>query len=171
MGKRGPPKKSLEQKALEGTSRPDRDNPRKEVVTPKAGEPPKPSSLGKEAALIWDEVVPQLLELGTISETDGGVLQGYCMTLARVVKLEKSAMKEPIIESPFGDKLNPCAAEARKLWLVVKALAVDLGLSYAARDRVTMPKRDEKKDPTGAFLFENAPPLTIVRGFTQDVVK
>lgn len=163
MGKRGPPPKPLEQKRLEGTTRRDRDAARDNVPAALLGAPACPADFDAASRAVWDEVVPELLELKTLAKTDGGVLQGYCRTLARAVKLEKLANKEPIIKTPYGKKLHPAAAEARKLWAVVEKLAVQLGLSYAARSRVTMPKPDEKKDPTGAWLFSNAPPLSVVK--------
>jgi hypothetical protein len=89
---------------------------------------------------------------------DGGALEAYCRSFARWSVLEEEAAKTPMIKTPFGKKMNPASAEARKLHKeVVQPLEIALGLHYAARSRVKAPEKP-KTDPAADFLFKKGGP-------------
>lgn len=152
MGLRGPPPKPPAQKALEGTSRRDRD-PQVAASMAKPGRPAAPPAMTGDALAVWNDLVPRLVRLKTLAKIDGGVLEAYCRNIALARQLDKLAVAEPLVESPQGLKLNPAASEARMIWVVVKGLAVDLGLSYGARSRAPVPPQENAKDPAEEFLF------------------
>ena len=112
MGKRGPPPRPQETKKAEGTYRADRDPALRAggaVVGAPPGEPPCPPELGDEARRIWNDVVPALLEQGTLSKVDWGVVAGYCMTLALAlseqlvgVSTATASLESIVLDEGFG---------------------------------------------------------------------
>lgn len=158
MGKRGPRPKPTAIKKLEGTYRKDRA-PAAEM-DPHKGIPARPAYLSKLAAAEWDRVVPQLAELGVLTLVDGGVLEGYCSNYGIAVAMQLKADKTPIVKTPFGPKTNPAVGEARKAWALARQYAAELGLSPAARTRVSAPPKPTEEDKTEAFLF--GPPRLVV---------
>jgi P27 family predicted phage terminase small subunit len=129
MGRRGPPPKPAALKKAQGTFRKSREKARDGVAMP-AGAPPCPASLKGAARAVWEEVVPALIELGTLSKVDGGVLESYCRSLAQARKLDDVSKSEPVVDTPFGPKINPAIPVLVKLWPVVERLAFALGLHY-----------------------------------------
>src|SRR5437016_2827059 len=103
MGRTGPPPKPPK---LRKVQRADRDRPH---VHAPPGVPSCPPELDDVARRIWNEVTPALLEIGTLSPIDGGMLAGYCMTLATALKLSESAAKAPMLGTA-PQWLNPAAA-------------------------------------------------------------
>jgi len=170
MGKHGPPRKPTALKRQQGTYRTDRDPLlRRGAAEVPEGAPPCPADLDAEARRVWNEVVPALLKIGTLEQTDGGMLRGYCTLLVRVQKLEALAAAEPILETKAGKKAHPAGVEARKLWPLVEKLASDLGLHYAARARSGVPptlqdqEAQERRAAAERFIFERAP-FTVIEG-------
>jgi P27 family predicted phage terminase small subunit len=159
MGKRGPPPKPKAVKKAEGTFRKDRDPVDSLTAALPAGCPEMPESLNEVAKARWMRVAPELMAAGVLAKVDGGALEAYCRSFARWSVLEEEAAKTPMIKTPFGKKMNPASAEARKLHKeVVQPLEIALGLHYAARSRVKAPDK-KKTDPAEDFLFrKNAGP-------------
>jgi P27 family predicted phage terminase small subunit len=76
----GPPPKPVEQKRREG-------NPGKRalpdsLIVAGRGVPDKPESLTETAAVIWDEIVPQLETWGMLDRIDGLALEALCFQAA-----------------------------------------------------------------------------------------
>src|SRR2546422_10688171 len=117
MGRRGPPPKPPELKRQQGTDKRHPERQADALVLP-AGAPPCPQGLNAAARAVWDEVVPELLAIGTLAKVDRGVLEGYCRMFARAVQLDQTAALHPMVKTPFGPKVNPAGVEARKLWPV-----------------------------------------------------
>lgn len=161
MGRRGPPPKPTALKKAQGTFRKSREAARETVELP-AGAPPCPPCLTKAARAVWNEVVPELLTLGTLSKVDGGVLESYCRSLAQARELDKQSSAEPVVDTPFGPKVHPGIPVLVKLWPVVERLAFALGLHYVARSRVKMPEKEKPADPSESFLFGQG--LQVVNG-------
>lgn len=150
MGKRGPPPKPSAQKKLEGTYRSDRAA-RNEVVAP-PGAPPRPK-MPAVAHDKWDELVPLLLERGTLSLEDGAILEAYCRGYAIWLSYQLQAEKKPIVKTPFGPKVNPAAAEARKWEARITTMGDRIGLNASARSRVSVAEPKKAEDKTEDFLF------------------
>jgi P27 family predicted phage terminase small subunit len=155
MGRRGPPPKPTSLKKAMGTYRKDRDGERTgaALVAP-AGAPPRPDDLAGPALELWDKLVADLVPLGTLAPSDGGALEAYCRCIVQWRKLQLLVARTPTVKTPFGPKMNPLSAEARKLHKeVIQPLEVALGLHYAARARVKMPQPPKAKDASEEFLF------------------
>jgi P27 family predicted phage terminase small subunit len=159
MGKRGPPPKPTALKKLEGTFRPDRATTNEVQAPPAAPLRPK---LPRAAAEKWDEIVPLLVERGTLSLEDGAILEGYCRSYDMWVRYQSDAEKKPIVKTPFGPKVNPAAGEARKWETRLTAMGDRLGLNAAARSRVSAPEKPKQEDTTEDFLF--GPPRLVKGG-------
>ncbi len=144
MGKRGPPPKPSALKQLQGTHRPDRAA-RNEVVAP-PGVPRRPDDLPETAAAKWDELVPLLLERGTLSLEDGAILETHCRAYAQMLAYQGQAEKKPIIKTPYGPKVNPAAGEARKWMAIVTQTGDRLGANASARSRVGAEPKASKPD-------------------------
>ncbi len=151
MGKRGPAPKPSALKKLQGTFRPDRAA-RNEVIAP-TKEPPRPKTLKGAAAAKWDELVPILLERGTVSSEDGIALEQLCRFWAQWLKYQALADKKPMIETMYGPKVNPATDTALKLEQRLTALGDRLGLSASARSKVSAPEKPPAEDQTEAFFF------------------
>lgn len=155
MGLRGPPPKPTATKRLEGTFRPDRAAVNEVVAPP--GTPKRPN-MPDDAIERWEELVPTLLERGTLSIEDGAILEAHCRAYALWRRYQDIAERAPIIRGNAGSiKVNPAAAEAR-LWEARATTTGDrLGLNASARSRVSA--RDGSgsvqgdKDPAEEFLF------------------
>ena len=154
MGKRGPPPKPSALKKLQGTFRKDR-TARNELVAP-PGAPPTPNfppKVRKVGAAKWAELVPLLLERGTLSKEDGVALEQFCRFWAQWLTYQGAAEREPMIESMYGPKVNPAAELALKLEQRLTALGDRLGLTASARSKVSVPEKQKPEDTSEAFLF------------------
>jgi P27 family predicted phage terminase small subunit len=146
VGRRGPPPKPTALKKREGTYRKDRAA-HAEIVAP-PGAPPLPSGLAPEASARWEELVPILLERGTLSKEDGAILESHCRAYAMWRRYQALAEKQPMIKTPWGKKVNPAAEEARQ-WESRSTQTGDrLGLNASARSRVGKPGSNKPPAPT-----------------------
>lgn len=146
MGRRGPPPKPTALKKREGTFRKDRAA-RNEIVAP-PGAPPRPPGLDDVASAHWDELVPVLLERGTLAVEDGALLEAHCRAFALWRQYQEIAEAKPIIETMYGPRVNPAAAEARQWEARATQTGDRLGLNASARSRVGKP--DGPRKPTAA---------------------
>jgi P27 family predicted phage terminase small subunit len=163
MGRRGPPPLPTALKKARGTFQPCRAPEQEMVPTP--GAPPCPADLDKIARAKWDEIVPQLMEQGVLSTLDGQILEAYCRSYSLWKVYALKAEKAPMIKTPFGPKVNPAAAEARKWETLVNQCGDRLGLSPSARTRVGVPKKPDAEDAkTKAAKFLFGGPLAVVKG-------
>ena len=162
MGRRGPAPKPTELKKLEGTYRKDRAA-RNEVVAP-PGAPPRPETLTQAALARWDELVPILLERGTLAKEDGAILEAHCRAFATWKEYQRRAEKRPMVRTPYGDRVNPAAAEARQWESRATQTGDRLGLNASARSRVGKPEKPkpDAKPADGTPLV--GPSLRVVEG-------
>jgi P27 family predicted phage terminase small subunit len=151
VGRRGPKPKPTALKKREGTFRKDRAPANEFAPTP--GTPKCPDYLDAIARGEWNRVVPELVAKNVLTIIDGAVLEGFCVAYSSAVKFQKDADKKPIVKTPFGPKVNPSEAVARKWWALARQLGAELGLTPAARTRVSMEKPKPPEDKTEAFLF------------------
>lgn len=90
--KRGPKKKSIEEKKAVGSYRPCRDDPN--ILIPSNAEPPQmPDYLIDEAKAVWIEELDRVTQSGT-SILDSSLFADYCC-LAAIVRAEFKAGKVP----------------------------------------------------------------------------
>lgn len=153
MGRRGPAPQPKALKKAKGTYQKCRDR-EIDTVAPPPGAPPMPADLPPAARARWNEVVAELMPLGTLAKVDGGALEAYCRSYALWSAFLAEAEAKPTVKSPFGVKINPASAEARKVHKeVIQPLELALGLHYAARNRVKMPAKPKEQDPVEKDLF------------------
>ncbi len=126
-----------------------------------AGEPSMPATLDEVGVECWRRVVPQLAAAGVLAVIDRESIEGMCTAYSAAVRFGALALAEPIVETPFGPKLNPAAKESRAQWLVVKAFATEFGLTPASRTKISAPGKP-KGDEAADFLF-GPPELKVVK--------
>jgi P27 family predicted phage terminase small subunit len=95
----------------------------------------KPADLSKEAAVIWDVTVPNLMKTKVICSLDQDLLRDYCETVANRDKYEKYVAKNgPFVEISGGRKqLRPEAKLATMYRKDALKLGEHLGLSPKSR--------------------------------------
>lgn len=125
-------------------------------MAPPPGLPVCPKYLDKVAREFWEELVPQLAELNVLTKVDGKTLEGLCTNYSQAVKFQKLADKDPIVETPWGPKVNPAVSEARKSWALLKQFAAEFGLSPSARTRVGAPGDGGGSKPDAVARVEKA---------------
>jgi phage terminase small subunit len=85
--------------------------------------PPKPADLGLDGSRIWDLVTPELERMTILGRIDLVVLEAYCKV--------------------YDEWRREDPQQRRWLWLIdrMTTLAIQLGLSPAARLRMNLPER------------------------------
>jgi P27 family predicted phage terminase small subunit len=120
-------------------------------------EPPeKPAGLPLEVDELWDEIVPTLNDAGLLSRADGMTVE---LALRHFVVARRASNnlieKGAVVEDKHngGDlKKSPEAQIWRDNSAAFLEFAKQLGLSFASRARVTMPK--EADDGENPFSFQ-----------------
>jgi len=133
MGRRGPPKKPLELKLLEGTYRRDRDGDLSTMLRA-PGEPQKPTDLDGAAGEFWDRWVPHLVALGVAKEIDTPALEQMCFWWGRAKDLRRllqKISKAALTKEYF--RVQVLAAQADKTF---NQVASRFGLTPADRARL-----------------------------------
>jgi len=137
MGRRGPPPAPAAVKRMLG-------NPGKRKITPDlpapAGTPPMPQRLMVEPAAVakWNELVPILIQLGTLTQADGEALatlcEVYAATQACLLELRASG---PVMKTDLGGvKPNPAGPLYRSLVALQASLMGEFGLTPSSRTRL-----------------------------------
>lgn len=157
MGKRGPKPKSNAEKLLAG-------NPGKRPLpaepSPALGRPVRPEWLLPQAVEKWDELVPQLEEMGVLAVIDGHALAIYCQCYARWLSAEQFMTAHGVVAIMRNDKgevksMTPAAEffVATKMLEKLNQLGMQFGLSPAARGRLSLPKAEQATvDPKAEFF-------------------
>ncbi len=151
MGRRGPKPKPTALKKAQGTFRKDRAATNE--FAPTAGVPSCPAYLDELAREEWKRVAPELVEKKVLTLVDGAVLEGSCAAYSSAVKFQREADKKLMVKTPFGPKVNPAEAVARKWWALARQLGAELGLTPASRTRVSMEKPAAPEDKSESFIF------------------
>lgn len=154
MGVRGAPAQDAELKALRGNPgcRPIQQPPK----VP-GGWPKPPPGLTAPARAIWRYTCKVLGESRIVSTADRDHLTRYCAAQAEVMRLQKIVGKCKLISGSdeLGDELKLFRALQSALRTATD-LAVQLGLTPAARARLKAPE-PEQQDELEAFLRGPSP--------------
>jgi P27 family predicted phage terminase small subunit len=88
----------------------------------------------------WNRIVPELYKLGLLTNIDRTVLEIYCSQYS-VYRRAIREIKDDLITTNIrnGDKANPAAAIAREAAKIIKAIAVEFGLTPSSRARLQTP--------------------------------
>lgn len=153
MGRRGPPPQPTVLKVLRGNpgKRPLPENePKPRPIAPKP-----PAWLDPEARKEWKRVAPELERLGLLTCVDGAALETYCQHYAIMVRalkeLKQHVKEHGTIMVTYTNKAgaenvvpHPAIKVANEAAKVMRAFALEFGLTPSARARMALPgKRDE----------------------------
>lgn len=146
----GPPPKPTQLKRLEGNpgKRPLNEN----EPQPKTSRPTCPAILTGPAKTEWKRIVPELEELGLLSELDRAALAMYCIAWGQVVTLGKMLKDQsPIIRTPNGAVIdNPLISQRDRAMKLAHKFLTEFGMTPSSRSRVSVTggtgERDELED-------------------------
>ncbi len=146
MGRRGPPPKPAHLKMLEG-------NPCKRPL-PAPGPRPRrdrvscPDWLLPEAKAEWKRLAPELERLELLTPLDRAAFAGYCQSYGHWLEAETVLRKQGrLYVTPSGRvRERPEVEIARKSLQLMRALAVEFGLSPTARARLSLPAAIDHED-------------------------
>lgn len=148
MGARGPAPEPDRLRVLKGGRA--RGQPH---AVPDPGE--VPDWLPGRAVEMWDRVVPELQRLGLISRIDLAVLAEFCVQWALWRdSLDDIAANGPTIPGARGrgERVkNPAVTVANGAADRMRSCAVQLGLTPAARLRMTLPDVDDQDEADQVF--------------------
>ena len=107
---------------------------------PRDGIPTCPSHLSPSAKAEWKRLVHQLHDMNVLCTLDRSTLAGYCQAYGRWVEAERKLQETPaILKMPSGYlQQNPWLTIANKQLELMHRYATELGLSPAARSRVSV---------------------------------
>jgi phage terminase small subunit len=161
MSRTGRPRKPDALKKFEGTYRKDRAKTDALALPP--GVPPAPKGLPKDARKIWDELVADEAWRVVLTRADALPLEMLVKHMALERRFSREAARKPIVQTPFGPKPNPAAAEARKEAQLVDKLAGEFGLNPSNRSGVSAPAGGKPAQPADGTPLVG-PGLRIVEG-------
>lgn len=156
----GRPRKASEVHKQSGAYKinPKRENKRE--PKPKSQAPPKPDCVKSDAIANkkWISLCKLLDEIGLLANTDGELLELFCITFSQyrrlLVQVNTSGFT---LISKDGDgvtvKRNPIMVEYKAAADMLRRLIPEFGLSPASRTRlVAVTAEDRKEDPFQAWL-------------------
>ena len=153
MGDRGPSPTPTKLKVLRGN--PGRRPLNENEPDPEASIPEKPDSLSEEAAKVWDKITIELDKIGLLSDIDGSALEMYCEALATFRYCSRKIAEH----GGIGEYLENRSAQTSQLFAAqmkaldaVKKFCTEFGMTPASRSRISVKKKDKKRDSLGEFL-------------------
>lgn len=151
MATRGRKPKPTAIKILEGTQR---GAPKREPSAP-IGVPPMPERLKVEPLAVgkWEELVPLLTQIGTLTTGDGEALATLCevYAAAQACLLELRASGPTIKTDLGGVKPNPAGSLYRGLVSLQSSLMTEFGLTPSSRVRLGT-KAEKPQDELADFF-------------------
>ena len=156
-GKR--PKKPRELKIIEGSFRKDRDGDTPPVV---GGFPPEPEDLTDLERRAW----ASLPKAPWIGETDAQTVRAAVTVYARILRVQEQMRTTPDASNPLTfkhtttsdgserveAKANPLYTLELQLWGRLMAILSELGLTPAARGKVSVPQVNADEDAWAKIL-------------------
>ena len=120
----------------------------------KTGEPPMPRDLSKAARKVWKSMVPVLLKLGTLTESDGDALAAYSEAKALWRKAQDSIETDGmVIDSSQGKKKNPAVTISNECMRTMRALMSEFGLTPSSRSAIQL-NNPSTESPLAKLLNE-----------------
>lgn len=89
----------------------------------------------------WNRIIPELYKLRLLTNVDRTSLEIYCTQYAVYRRALMVINDEGLITTNIrnGDKANPAAAIAREAAKIIKAIAIEFGLTPSSRARISLP--------------------------------
>ncbi|MCE9563518.1 MAG: phage terminase small subunit P27 family [Planctomycetes bacterium] len=131
------------------------------------GAPSMPKHLGKPARVVWKRTVTEMEKAGTLTHADRDILAAYCVAVADLETLSARIDADGLmIDTPTVDrngkltgqtvlKMHPALKWRADLLNKVKQLAGELGLTPAARSRVTPTGEAAGKKPNAVAAIRD----------------
>ena len=162
---RGRRAKPTKQKELAGNPGHRKLNAAEPEFPPGIPAPPESVSSDPVALAEWRRVVPLLLESKVLSHGDYAVLVQYCTQFSLYESAVILVRTGVLLKTKYGPKKNPAITVMQDAAKQVRSSAVELGMTPAARSKVSKidaPEGEEakKKDK---FFGEKAPKLSSSR--------
>lgn len=116
--------------------------------------PDCPGELNEDGREEWDRITRELLPLGLITRIDRAALALYCAAWSTWCEATNEIRKNGLcVKSPNGYLIqNPYLAIANAAAKEMRGLLSELGLSPAARERLTIEKPGESQSEFDKFL-------------------
>lgn len=144
MGKRGPRPTPTAELELRG-SRQAKINRKNGEPQPDPGAPDPPEWLEGEGLAVWDELAPQLEEMGVFTKVDGLAFARYCVLWAQWVKaimfIQQHGTTYPLKDGNGKIKCFaqfPEVAVMNKTSMTLSRLEAEFGLTPSARTRISV---------------------------------
>lgn len=150
MGKRGPKPKPAELKILAG-EREDRVN--RSAPKPARSRPVFPAHLDAYGREAWEDLIPQLEQLGILTEADGHALALYCATYSRwrTARDEIAATGVTAYTGQGSIKGNPACTVAAQAERMLVQLLAEFGLTPSSRGRLSS-AQGQSQDALAEFI-------------------
>ena len=161
--KPGPKPKPTATKRLHGNpgKRKLPENEPKPEGTPKP--PPAPRHLCKVAKKKWREKSKELFKAGLLTKIDIDRLASYCVEYATYIEADAQLQEHgKLIEAQSGFLMqSPWLPIRNKAEATMDRIAAAFGMDPSSRSRVTVAKKDDKKDPLAEFMERGGRPLVV----------
>ncbi len=146
MGRRGPTPKPTHIKALEGNpgKRPLKGNNAK----PRSVAPDCPDWLSAEAKAEWKRLAPELERLGLLTLLDRAAFSCYCQSFAHWVQAQRVLREHGTMYVTGSGRVRerPEVAIAGSFLKLMRAFAVEFGLTPSSRSRLSLPDPPADED-------------------------
>ena len=149
----GPKPKPTALKVLQGN--PGHQTLPKNEPQPRPITPEIPEYLGEAGKRRWNELIPELEYMGTLTIVDGDVLGAYCLSYQKLVAAEAVlAESGPYSERGTGAPIrHPAAIEAESAAKMLHKFGAELGIGAASRSKVEARRQDAAtEDPTAQAI-------------------
>ena len=142
----GRPSKPTILKILNGIERKDRINqnePKPELVLIPCPEYIRNDTIAYNE---WNRIVPELYKLGLLTNIDRATLELYCTQYSIYRRSYETINEEGLVTTNIsnGDKAHPSTQIAREAAKIIKAIAVEFGLTPSSRSRISLPKESDE---------------------------
>lgn len=149
----GRPRKTDEQKKLEGTFRKDRSSAGSLTFTSVSKIPPAPEGFDDVAKAVWQTICTELIKLGIMQSIDIFNIQIICNEMSIYWKCMKQMGNMYTVDTGTGStKVNPLYTTASQALNNANRLAAQYGFTPTARMKLKMGATDNK--PTGNKALE-----------------
>ena len=163
--KPGPKPKPTATKRLHGNpgKRKLPENEPKPEGTPKP--PLAPRHLCKVAKKKWREKSKELHAAGLLTKLDNDRLAAYCVEYATYIEAETNLQEHgKLIKAQSGFPMqSPWLPIRNKAEANMGKIAAEFGMTPSSRSRVTVAKKDDKKDPLAEFMAKGGGSPLVVR--------
>lgn len=148
--RKGRPRKPEALKVLEGTSRADRaNNDAPEPAVTRGAIPP--DFLDEMAKAEWSRIVPELEQLGIMSNIDIALVASYCTSVSELAEASIQIEANGYVYEATSDKGH--TVQRKSPWIEVRNKAImnivktscEMGMTPASRSKVIASKQPEKK--------------------------